>query len=129
MPLNKVVVGAPSEAAVPVCVFAVVGKQLSADAMLELELLDDVLVEELVELDTLDVLEELEVADEELVELDVLEVADEELELLVVAELLDELLLFDALPVDVALTPSDPEAPPLHAVTNKQRLAKMLKKL
>jgi hypothetical protein len=132
-PLNNVVVGAPNEAAVPV-----VGKQLSA--VVPLELLDDELAEELTELM---LLEALEVVDEELAELvlveelDELEITDEELDELMLLEalevvdeeLLDELLLFDALELDKAVVASGAEAPPLHAVRNKQRLARVLEKL
>lgn len=121
-PLNRVVDGAPSVAAVPVCVFAPVNAQLSAEVTLEL--LDDVLVDEPAELV---LLEELEVADD-----------DDELPagLLLVDELtlLDELLLFATLlldepALDVELSPLDSEDPALHATMKKQRLARRLAKL
>lgn len=106
-------VGAPNVAAVPVCVFGVVGKQLSAAATLEL--LDDVLVEELIE-----ELVEL-VLVEELVELVLVEeLAFED------SELLDELLPFAALAVGAALAALGSAEPPLHAANSEHRLAKKL---
>jgi len=130
-------VGAPKVAGVPVCVFACVSAQLSADATLELlellELLDEVLLElvdellVLVLLDELTLLEELTelvLLDEELIELLTLE----ELEL-TDKELLDEILL-EALPdATVAVVGSDVAPPPLHAETSKPRLLTMLTNL
>ena len=155
MPLNRVVVGAPSATAVPACVFAWVGKQLSAATLELLELLDDVLDEELAELvlleeltllDELTELDELELTDEELTELTLLDELTEltlleELELTELTlldelteldELTDEeltldetLLLEEPVAAAVAVVGSAPE-PLLHAVTNKQRLVTKL---
>lgn len=137
-PLNKVVVGAPSAAAAPGCVFAKVAAQLSAIG--PLELLDDELLEELAELvllEELDVIDELDELDDELVGelvelelLEALEVEDEEFAELVLFEELDmeDEELLDALAVCAEVSCSV-SSPVLHAEMNKQRLVNKLRKL
>jgi len=119
MPLNKVDVGAPSVAGVPVCFSVPLNEQKFDDATLEL--LDDelVLLEELVEL-LLDELIELEMLEEltELVLLEELEAIDEEL-------LLFEALLEEALAAAVVGSAE----PPPHAEIIKQKLLNKLTRL